>query len=144
MSLFDRQAIPERLLRPRTEHQKLHSHQTDVPDVYETCDSEDTASQSSTSDDGFDEAVTMLKSFYFISINQDKCTFEMHALVQLAMRESLGWSVTANSNSGSISLSVISTRGFLMRATMKIGQHVRHYLRTSNQLQSRSQKAIQH
>jgi hypothetical protein len=58
-----------------------------VQDVHEPCDSEDTASQSSTSDDGFEEAVEMLKSFYFISINQDGCTFEMHALVQLAMRE---------------------------------------------------------
>ncbi|KAH8589491.1 hypothetical protein B0O99DRAFT_692387 [Bisporella sp. PMI_857] len=47
---------------------------------------EDSASQSSVSN-RFEDDVLVLRNYSFISVNTDHTTFEMHGLVQLAMRE---------------------------------------------------------
>jgi tetratricopeptide (TPR) repeat protein len=58
MSFFDRQGIQEALLR----------------------------SQSSAADDRFEEDVLALRDYSFIRVTREASTFEMHSLVQLAMR----------------------------------------------------------
>jgi tetratricopeptide (TPR) repeat protein len=58
MSFFDRQGIQEALLR----------------------------GQSSTADDGFEDDVLALRDYSFVTVTRDASTFEMHSLVQLAMR----------------------------------------------------------
>ncbi|KAI4254529.1 MAG: hypothetical protein LQ352_003037 [Teloschistes flavicans] len=69
MSFFDRQGIPEYLIRDRD-------------DGLEDDGSEDAGSK----DDGFEDDVQVLRNYSFISCDTDQ-TFEMHALVQLAMRK---------------------------------------------------------
>ncbi|KAF8849522.1 hypothetical protein BDZ45DRAFT_752694 [Acephala macrosclerotiorum] len=49
-------------------------------------DNEDDTSKSSVSD-RFEDDILILRSYFFISINIDGATFEMHGLVQLATRE---------------------------------------------------------
>jgi tetratricopeptide (TPR) repeat protein len=80
MSFFDRQGIPETLIRCRDlqqNHRKLGGSDVDKDD------NNDTISES-TIDDGFEEDVMTLRSYSFISVNADQITFEMHRLVQLA------------------------------------------------------------
>ncbi|KAH7418684.1 hypothetical protein BKA64DRAFT_613936 [Cadophora sp. MPI-SDFR-AT-0126] len=93
MSFFDRQGIPDNLLRNRdkqgnaaqdAEHQNEGSW-TKYDDEHNVCD-EDSTSQSST-DDEFEDDVSILRQFSFISANKDGTTFEMHRLVQLATRK---------------------------------------------------------
>ncbi|KUJ10972.1 uncharacterized protein LY89DRAFT_739942, partial [Mollisia scopiformis] len=74
MSFFDRQGIPEALLRKRSEQ-----------DGDEDMDEDDTSQ--STVDDGFDDDVWTLRDYSFISVNANGKTFEMHGLVQLATRK---------------------------------------------------------
>ncbi|KAF4631476.1 hypothetical protein G7Y89_g6649 [Cudoniella acicularis] len=74
MSFFDRQGIPETLLRSRSEQRNSCN------------DNEDNTSQSSVSD-RFEDDVLALRHYSFISINADGITFEMHGLVQLATRK---------------------------------------------------------
>ncbi|RYP21051.1 hypothetical protein DL765_002458 [Monosporascus sp. GIB2] len=85
MSFFDRQGIPEALLRYRDEHGDVHREQRerDNDDLF---DGEDNTSQSSGSDDEFEDDVVTLRKFSFISLSTDRTTFEMHRLVQLATR----------------------------------------------------------
>ncbi|KAF2030278.1 hypothetical protein EK21DRAFT_100501 [Setomelanomma holmii] len=64
MSFFDRQGIPESLLR------------------YVDSDEEDNTSQPSTDDDDFDADIVALRSSCFILVETDGATFEMHALKQ--------------------------------------------------------------
>jgi hypothetical protein len=73
MSFFDRQGIPEALLRDRAEQKNSEQDH-----------SEDDASESS---EEFEEDIVMLRNFSFVSINADGSTFEMHSLVQLATRK---------------------------------------------------------
>jgi tetratricopeptide (TPR) repeat protein len=78
MSFFDRQGIPESVLRLQ-EHRESGSNE------------EDKASQFSASDDDpendeFEDDVALLHDFSFISSETNKKGFEMHALVQLATR----------------------------------------------------------
>lgn len=87
MSFFDRQGIPEKLLRaqPEMEHtQQKHDERYSKRQVWED---EDSASQSSAGNDGFEEDVQTLRDYSFISVNADGASFEMHRLVQLATRE---------------------------------------------------------
>jgi hypothetical protein len=86
MSFLDRQGIPKKLLQPRTERGETQTYQTEKEDKDRDSDSDDTTSQSSASDEEFEDAIAMLQSFCFISTDPDGSTFEMHALVQLAMR----------------------------------------------------------
>lgn len=90
MSFFDRQGIPEALLRSRGEERNSRQDQTessgDNNDANHSDDDEDDTSESSVSD-GFEDDVLALRNYSFISINADGTTFEMHRLVQLATRE---------------------------------------------------------
>ncbi|KAE8846666.1 hypothetical protein HRS9139_01233 [Pyrenophora teres f. teres] len=76
MSFFDRQGIPEHVLRSRGEQE---------------AESQDDASESSVSDselvdDKFEYDIAALRDFCFISDEISGATFRMHALVQLATR----------------------------------------------------------
>ncbi|PMD27600.1 hypothetical protein NA56DRAFT_667207 [Hyaloscypha hepaticicola] len=70
MSLCDRQGIPESLVRSQVE--------------VKTSEKRDSTSNELI--DGFEDDVLMLRNYSFISISENQSTFEMHALVQLAMR----------------------------------------------------------
>lgn len=88
MSFFDRQGIPEALVRKRAEIENDHRSQ-EKPDEYdgreEEEDNEDNTSECS-KDDGFQDNVQTLRDYSFLSVGTDR-TFEMHALVQLATRK---------------------------------------------------------
>ncbi|KAL8778198.1 MAG: hypothetical protein Q9194_002134 [Teloschistes cf. exilis] len=93
MSFFDRQGIPDALLQDRSE--QINSRQDQRESTASSCvdddtgyidDEEGSASQSSMSD-GFEEDVSVLRNYSFISVNTNGTTFEMHGLVQLAMKK---------------------------------------------------------
>ncbi|KAH8595376.1 P-loop containing nucleoside triphosphate hydrolase protein [Bisporella sp. PMI_857] len=93
MSFFDRQGIPETLLRNRSERrnswqdQEKNEHNSFLNnDANYSDDNEDKTSQSSVSD-GFEDDILALRNYSFIFVNMDGTTFEMHGLVQLATRE---------------------------------------------------------
>ncbi|KAK3073690.1 hypothetical protein LTR53_004504 [Teratosphaeriaceae sp. CCFEE 6253] len=94
MSLFDRQAIPEALLRANGAHEhnrELHgpndsdaSHQdTSMPDDPTSFDGTGSDVADAEAEE-FEEDISMLRSYSLISIIGGGATFEMHALVQLA------------------------------------------------------------
>ncbi|KAG4430487.1 hypothetical protein IFR05_014030 [Cadophora sp. M221] len=91
MSFFDRQGIPEALLRSREEQSQYNqekNNDNNHPDInveYSDGD-EDRGSQSSVND-GFEDDLLALQNYLFISLSMDGTTFEMHGLVQLATRE---------------------------------------------------------
>ena len=88
MSFFDRQGIPEVLVRNRDENRSGHISQKGANKHgggEEEEDNEDNASESN-EDDGFEEDVQILRNYSFLSVDTNR-TFEMHALVQLAMRK---------------------------------------------------------
>ncbi|KAI8930738.1 hypothetical protein NX059_012346 [Plenodomus lindquistii] len=87
MSFFDRQGIPEGLLRPRTERQEAETNQTGKAEDNRDSISEDDVSQSSAGDDQFEDDIVALRNFCFVSVNTSGTSFEMHALVQLATRK---------------------------------------------------------
>ena len=87
MSFFDRQGIPQDLLRPRTERQEAQTNQTEKAKYNEASDSEDDTSQSSVGDDQFEDDIVALRNFCFVSVDTSGTSFEMHALVQLATRK---------------------------------------------------------
>ncbi|PSN58826.1 putative kinesin [Corynespora cassiicola Philippines] len=86
MSFFDRQGIPEELVRTRAPSADVRNEQKLDEDGLES-DSDDDTSQSSEGDDEFEEDMATLRSFYFISVETGGTSFEMHALVQLATRK---------------------------------------------------------
>ncbi|KAH8661603.1 hypothetical protein BGZ60DRAFT_491677 [Tricladium varicosporioides] len=75
MSFFDRQGIPEALIR----HQDTIGDKDKNHRIYERTDESD--------DDEFENDITVLRHHSFISIGVDGRTFEMHGLIQLAMRK---------------------------------------------------------
>jgi tetratricopeptide (TPR) repeat protein len=83
MSFFDRQGIPETLIRYSNIEQN-HKNMEGA-DVDDEDNNEDNLSES-TGDDGFEDDILTLRNYSFISANTDKTTFEMHRLVQLATR----------------------------------------------------------
>jgi tetratricopeptide (TPR) repeat protein len=83
MSFFDRQGIPEALLRSRTERRNSQQDQRGNNDSEED---EDSKSQCSVSD-RFEDDILALRNYSFIFVNADSTTFEMHGLVQLATRK---------------------------------------------------------
>ena len=92
MSFFDRQGIPEALLRIRDEQQNSQQDQeskderhTDINTSYSD-DEDDNQSQSS-KNEGFENDVQVLRNYMFISIDTNNTAFEMHRLVQLATRK---------------------------------------------------------
>ncbi|CAN9191670.1 unnamed protein product [Alternaria alternata] len=88
MSLFDRQGIPEALLRPRSERAEARTDQTKA-DHGSDDELEDDMSQSSAGDSEFRfrDDVAVLRDFCFVSVDTSGTSFEMHALVQLATRK---------------------------------------------------------
>jgi tetratricopeptide (TPR) repeat protein len=86
MSFFDRQGIPEALLRNRTKQENARQHQRECSGNNDGDDDEDSESKSSEGDE-FEEDVLALRNYSFISISADTSTFEMHRLVQLSMRK---------------------------------------------------------
>ncbi|OCK72906.1 hypothetical protein K432DRAFT_340927, partial [Lepidopterella palustris CBS 459.81] len=86
MSFFDRQGIPEELVRNQSGIGDGHgSLETNVTNSKES-DDDDSISEASV-DDGFEDDIITLRNYSFISITTDKSTFEMHALVQLATQK---------------------------------------------------------
>jgi hypothetical protein len=88
MSFFDRQGIPEALLRDRngTENRPRHRDVEDGSAKNTDSDSDDSSSEACV-DNGFEEDVLTLRNYFFIGITTDATTFNMHRLVQLAMRK---------------------------------------------------------
>ena len=84
MSFFDRQGIPDALLRNRTEQGNGQQDQSRRSGSYAD-DDEANESQSSESDE-FENDILALRNYSFISVSADTTTFEMHRLVQLSMR----------------------------------------------------------
>ncbi|PSN58707.1 hypothetical protein BS50DRAFT_450258, partial [Corynespora cassiicola Philippines] len=91
MSFFDRQGIPEALLRSR-------EGQSDVPEKHGDDDDDDDTSDSSTDcggsededgdrDEKFEDDVSTLRDYSFIAVTAGRLNFEMHRLVQLATRK---------------------------------------------------------
>jgi tetratricopeptide (TPR) repeat protein len=88
MSFFDRQGIPEALVRNQNEHKSGRgsgSRKAEGGDGGES-DDEETASDW-IGDEEFENDVLILRNYSFVSVNVDATTFEMHGLVQLAMRK---------------------------------------------------------
>ncbi len=99
MSFFDRQVIPEALVRNRAASEHGHGS-LEENDKHkdgegtreregkrEREEEEDKDSVSGCSEDnGFEDDVQTLRNYSFLSVGIDR-TFEMHALVQLAMRK---------------------------------------------------------
>jgi len=96
MSFFDRRGIPEYLVRGRARPRKgPGSREERRPDDQQGNRNEDGGDGDSDSDgnsileaskhDGFEENLQILRGYSFISLSADR-TFELHALVQLAMR----------------------------------------------------------
>jgi hypothetical protein len=92
MSFFDRQGIPEEVLKARTRLgiQDL-VRQSDECDEDDGRNNEKEIQDDSTSegsgDNLFEENVDRLRSYSFLPVGKDGRTFEMHALVQLATRK---------------------------------------------------------
>ncbi|MCJ1383790.1 hypothetical protein MMC17_006904 [Xylographa soralifera] len=97
MSFLDRQGIPEALVRNRAANE--HGHRSlEGDDKYkdrkrkretteeEEEDEEEDSLSGCSEDDGFEDDVQILRNYSFLSIGTGR-TFEMHALVQLAMRK---------------------------------------------------------
>jgi tetratricopeptide (TPR) repeat protein len=86
MSFFDRQGIPEALLRPCSERAEAQTNQRDADDGSDD-ELGDDVSQSSAGDGEFRDTVAVLQNFCFVSVDTTGTSFEMHALVQLATRK---------------------------------------------------------
>ncbi|KAM0724011.1 hypothetical protein Q7P37_001002 [Cladosporium fusiforme] len=101
MSCFDRQAIPEALLRTRST--ELDGHATSsaksgpqiIDDKTNTDEYDHDSKSNNSSDDevdvtsaieseDFEDDLMMLQGYSFIAVTSDTATFEMHGLVQLA------------------------------------------------------------
>jgi Flp pilus assembly protein TadD len=87
MSFFDRQGIPEKLLRAQPGEEPAQQEQDERGSERQAWEDEDSTSQSSAGDDGFEGDVQTLRDYSFISANTDGASFEMHRLVQLATRK---------------------------------------------------------
>jgi tetratricopeptide (TPR) repeat protein len=94
MSYFDRQGIPEEVLKVQTLEEKIQdsmrqSGDDGVRDNEKDEDEKirDDSVSEAISDGLFEEAVERLRSYSFVSIGEDGQTFEMHGLVQLATRK---------------------------------------------------------
>ena len=92
MSFFDRQGIPENLLRSPGEEKDLprdHKESNDNNSLVENVkysDSDEDERSEPSMNNGFEDDVLALRNYSFITCNADGTTFEMHGLVQLATR----------------------------------------------------------
>lgn len=87
MSFFDRQGIPEALVRNRAADE--HGHRS-LKEVDKRKDGkgkvEDVSASECSENDGFEDDIQILMNYSFLSVGTD-LTFEMHRLVQLATRD---------------------------------------------------------
>ncbi|KAL1846163.1 hypothetical protein Daus18300_014339 [Diaporthe australafricana] len=86
MSFFDRQGIPESVLKPVEEIRSTgrageHAEAGDSDSENDTCNETDSI------DDEFEDDVAMLRDYCLIDTNREGDEFEMHGLVQLSMRK---------------------------------------------------------
>lgn len=84
MSFFDRQGIPEDVLRSRGKQKENDSNEQGAEPPDADTAGEDDASQSSVSDDElvddtFEDGIVALRNFCFISDETGGATFEVHA-----------------------------------------------------------------
>ncbi|MCJ1273889.1 hypothetical protein MMC21_001682 [Puttea exsequens] len=86
MSFFDRQVIPEALLRNRTGQGNVQQDRRKHNRNNNRDDDEDSVSRSSVSN-VFEDDILALRNYSFVSVNANKTTFEMHRMVQLATRK---------------------------------------------------------
>jgi hypothetical protein len=86
MSFFDRQGIPEGLLRSETGNRYRDLENLDGNNEGHKDEDEDSESATSVNDE-FEDDILMLRNYSFIFVNIDKTTFGMHRLVQLATRK---------------------------------------------------------
>ncbi|KAJ5288687.1 hypothetical protein N7478_001717 [Penicillium angulare] len=97
MSFFDRQGIPEVALqnppgdlvclRNFLAKQGIVNHMASVPqDTYNTSLDDASKTQNLCCNDSFEDDITVLREYSFISLTQDLKIFQMHRLVQLATR----------------------------------------------------------
>ncbi|KAJ4286525.1 hypothetical protein N0V90_013225 [Kalmusia sp. IMI 367209] len=86
MSFFDRQGIPEALLRSQSAIQTAHEHTQADEGEESDIDEEQSASEGSI-DDAFIDDIMFLRDYSFISETTDSETLEMHSLVQLATQK---------------------------------------------------------
>ncbi|KAF2679034.1 TPR-like protein, partial [Lentithecium fluviatile CBS 122367] len=86
MSFFDRQGIPEALLRNQDRTDNRRNGEAVIYRGSEDSDSNDNESEASL-DDGFEEDIVTLRDYSFIGVTTNSSTFEMHRLVQLAMQK---------------------------------------------------------
>jgi tetratricopeptide (TPR) repeat protein len=88
MSFFDRQGIPEALLRNQDRPKNRHGGVEAIDRDGEDNDSNSSDDESETSvDDGFEEDILTLRNYSLIRVTTDSCTFEMHRLVQFATQK---------------------------------------------------------
>lgn len=88
MSFFDRQGIPENLLRVQdTERNRNGSSSRDEVTIRSSEEDTDSSSESDLDHD-FEDDITVLRDYSFIHTGEDSTTFNMHRLVQLTAR---GW-----------------------------------------------------
>ena len=89
MSFFDRQGIPESLLRHRYATYGAHENVDNVnrggDEDDQKCDDDDSSELGNSNE--FEEDVLMLRNYSFIKAIMNTTAFEMHGLVQLATRK---------------------------------------------------------
>ncbi|KAK3340124.1 P-loop containing nucleoside triphosphate hydrolase protein, partial [Neurospora tetraspora] len=85
MSFFDRQGIPESLLRPPHMDGAIQERRSDVQHDLGSNSSDDEIDNDET-DNGFEDNVAMLTNFCLVTVSESGDTFEMHGLVQLSTR----------------------------------------------------------
>ncbi|KAJ5166376.1 uncharacterized protein N7482_005157 [Penicillium canariense] len=86
MSFFDRQGIPENLLRIHGV-EKNHETLDASREVTDSSSDEDTDTSSECDlEDDFESDITTLRDYSFIAISEDSMVFTMHRLVQLTVR----------------------------------------------------------
>ncbi|OCL12963.1 hypothetical protein AOQ84DRAFT_274600, partial [Glonium stellatum] len=91
MSFFDRQGIPEALIRNRNGQSDTQGdYDSDACGSIDTDEDDDDSADNDGSKDGddkFEDDISTLRDYSFISITVSGSSFEMHRLVQLATRE---------------------------------------------------------
>ncbi|KAF2204094.1 putative kinesin, partial [Delitschia confertaspora ATCC 74209] len=86
MSFFDRQGIPEALIRTRSTTEARLGDEEFINEDGEHSDSNDSESEGGV-DNGFEDDILTLRNYSFISMTNDTTLFNMHRLVQLATRK---------------------------------------------------------
>ena len=86
MSLFDRQSIPEVLIRNWANSGKTHRNQEERNKYSIQEKGKDDNDRISERSDDFENNVQIMRDYLFVSINTDR-TFEMHALVEATVNQ---------------------------------------------------------